>query len=147
MKHTHFEIEGMADLEKKLLEVMPREALNISRRTATKLAAEVRKEIKSKTPEDTGNLKKSIKSKRDKDFGKANLAGASIYTERPFGNHWHLVEHGTQERFHKSGKAVGKMPAQPFVLPTVEEWRGKLPQFYREEFGRQFEKEMAKRSK
>ncbi|RMF11096.1 MAG: HK97 gp10 family phage protein [Alphaproteobacteria bacterium] len=32
--------------------------------------------------------------------------------------HAHLVEFGTAERFHKSGKSVGSAPAQPFLFPA-----------------------------
>jgi hypothetical protein len=32
--------------------------------------------------------------------------------------HAHLVEYGTVERFHKGGKSVGVMPANPFVRPA-----------------------------
>ena len=31
-----------------------------------------------------------------------------------FAPHWHLVEYGTDHRFHKSGKYVGKVPAGKF---------------------------------
>jgi len=34
--------------------------------------------------------------------------------------HAHLVEFGTGERQHKSGKSVGQMPAQPFMRPAFD---------------------------
>lgn len=38
--------------------------------------------------------------------------------------HAHLVEFGTVERFHKSGKSVGVMPAQPFIRPAFDAKKG-----------------------
>lgn len=36
------------------------------------------------------------------------------------GYHGHLVEFGTVERFHKSGKSTGIMPKLPFMRPAFE---------------------------
>lgn len=48
------------------------------------------------------------------------------YAGRPFGMkgirkapHYHLVHDGTVERFHKSGKSVGRMTANPFFADAV----------------------------
>lgn len=72
----------------------------------------------------TGNLKSSIgrrlersKSTKWRAVGKA---GVNVGKTRKDGTHKraphsHLVALGTKERFHKSGKSVGRMPANPFV--------------------------------
>lgn len=134
-------IIGLQDLQVLLQETMPREANNIMRRTTAGIAAEVRADIRQKAPVQTGNLKRSIKSKRDK--GRRGVASASVYVDRSGGKsgrgyHWHLVEFGARG---------GKMPAQPFVVPTVEEWRPQMPKLYRERFGVELEREMQKRAK
>ena len=133
------EIEGMDELQKTLQQVMPREARNILRRTTLKIASAVRDKVRQRAPVDTGNLKRSIKSKRDK--GTPTNITASVIADRSGGKsgrgyHWHFLEFGTQ-----------KMPAQPFLVPTVEEMRPGLSEEYRREFGVQFEKEMQKRAK
>lgn len=125
------EIIGMKDLEKLLLDVMPREANNIARRTVTNIAASMRKEMRPKVPKAEGDLRKGIKSKRNR--GKPNYVEAQVYSEEFY---WRFQEHGTIN-----------IPAQPFALPTVEAYRARLNEIYREEFGKQFEKEMAKRVK
>lgn len=62
----------------------------------------------------TGNLAASIRTRiGSKDGGKLTVAviGPS-FGRAP---HRHLVIRGTKERFQKSGKSVGRMPANPFV--------------------------------
>ncbi|MGE4340356.1 MAG: HK97 gp10 family phage protein, partial [Pigmentiphaga sp.] len=63
---TGVAIEGMDELHKKLNDVLPREARNILRRTTLKIASSVRNKVRQRAPVDTGKLKRSIKSKRDK---------------------------------------------------------------------------------
>lgn len=36
------------------------------------------------------------------------------------GSHAHLVEFGTGPRYHKNGRYVGEMPAQPFLRPAFD---------------------------
>ena len=134
-------IEGLEELRETLEKTMPREAKNILRRTTLKIASTLRDEIRKKAPVYTGNLRRSIKSKRDR--GTPTNITASVYVDKSGGRsgkgyHWHLVEFGARG---------GKMPAQPFVVPTVESFRPKVDEMYRAEFGVQFEREMAKRNK
>jgi|SRR5690606_1646059 len=134
-------IEGLEELRETLEKTMPREAKNILRRTTLKIASTLRNEIREKAPVYTGNLRRSIKSKRDR--GTPTNITASVYVDKSGGRsgkgyHWHLVEFGARG---------GKMPAQPFVVPTVESFRPKVDEMYRAEFGVQFEREMAKRNK
>lgn len=134
-------IEGLEELRETLEKTMPREARNILRRTTLKIASTLRNEIREKAPVYTGNLRRSIKSKRDR--GTPTNITASVYVDKSGGRsgkgyHWHLVEFGARG---------GKMPAQPFVVPTVESFRAKADEMYRTEFGVQFEREMAKRNK
>ena len=134
-------IEGLEELRETLEKTMPREARNILRRTTLKIASTLRDEIRKKAPVYTGNLRRSIKSKRDR--GTPTNITASVYVDKSGGRsgkgyHWHLVEFGARG---------GKMPAQPFVVPTVEAFRPKVDEMYRAEFGVQFEREMAKRNK
>jgi len=135
------EVFGLPETTDMLANVLPREATNISRRAATGIAAEVRNDIRTKAPKRTGNLKKSIKSKRDR--GKKGQVSASVYVDRSGGKsgrgyHWHLVEFGARG---------GNMPAQPFVVPTVEQWRPKMRTLYRERVGVELERELVKRAK
>jgi len=141
MAVNQVKIHGLSDLQATLETLMPREAKNILRRTTLKIASTLRDEIRKKAPVYTGNLRRSIKSKRDR--GTPTNITASVYVDKSGGRsgkgyHWHLVEFGARG---------GKMPAQPFVVPTVESFRPRANEMYRAEFGVQFEREMAKRNK
>lgn len=69
----------------------------------------------------TGNLKKSIRAKY---FWKEGPA-STIFPRGRKGAARHLVERGTKERFHKSGKRVGRMIAKPFMKPAADSEKGK----------------------
>lgn len=128
---------GMDDLQETLKEVTPREAKNILRRTTFGLAGVVTEKIKARAPRRTGKYRKSIKRKRNR--GTKTLIEASVVAESGKNQHgfkWNWLEHGTVN-----------MPAQPHIVPTVEEIRPNVPSIYRQEFGVQYEKEMAKRHK
>jgi HK97 gp10 family phage protein len=128
---------GMEDLQETLKEIMPREAKNILRRTTFGLAGVVTEKIKARAPRRTGKYKKSIKRKRNR--GTKTLIEASVVAETGKNMHgfkWNWLEHGTVN-----------MPAQPHIVPTVEEIRPSVEGIYRQEFGVQYEKEMAKRNK
>lgn len=45
---------------------------------------------------------------------------AFVTAGAPDARHGHLVEFGTDERFHEDGSPTGTMPAAPFLLPA---WR------------------------
>jgi len=133
----HAKLHGLRDLKKTLETVSPREAKNILRRTTFGLAVRVRDRMKERVPVDEGNLQRSIKAKRNR--GTRTRVEASVIADRSGGRtgtgfHWWWVEQGTV-----------KMPAQPYIVPTVEEIRPQVPDLYRQEFGVQFEREMQKR--
>lgn len=130
-------IDGMADLQETLKQVLPREATNILRRTTYGLAGVVTERIKSRAPRRTGKFARAIKRKRNR--GTKTEIAASVVAEsgkKQPGFRWHWFEFGTV-----------KMSARPFIVPTVEEIRPSVPSIYRQEFGVQYEREMAKRNK
>lgn len=129
----------MEDVQDMLLNVTPREAKNILRRTTFALAGRVRARLKERVPVDEADLQRSIKAKRDR--GTRTMIEASVIADRSGGRtgkgyHWWWVEEGTV-----------KMPAQPYIVPSVEEIRPQVPQIYREDFGLHLERELAKRNK
>lgn len=69
-------------------------------------------------PRDSGRLADSQRA----DVLPGREVGAFAASEAP---HSHLVNFGTAERFHASGKSVGSMPADPFM--TRAEKRGRRP--------------------
>lgn len=136
-------VEGLKQVEKTLRDVTPRQSRNIMRRLVVRIAAsvrdDVRKAARSVVKRRTGNLFKAIRSKREK--GRPDIFEASVIVHlkkdgSPRAPHWHFIEFGTV-----------KQSARPFIAPTVIQWQAKMPQVYREEFGQQLERELAKREK
>ena len=139
MASTGVTIEGAKELKKTLKDVSPAEGARIGRRTVTRIAREVRDAVRQRAPVQTGSLRRSIKSKRTR--GRPGEAEAEVYVDRSGGRsgsgyHFHFLEWGTV-----------KMPAQPFVTPTVEEWRPKVPRLYQRYWWPEYAKEMEKRAK
>lgn len=74
----------------------------------------LRQRMKSGSKGITGNLQNSFKVRV-----KRNHPGVLIGFEQGKGNHAHLVDRGTVERFQrKNNKSVGKMPANYFWTDT-----------------------------
>ena len=134
-------IEGDKELKRTLKTVSPAEANRIAKRTVTVLARRVRDVARGRAPVDEGNLKRATKSRRAR--GSRDEAAAEVWVDRSGGRsgqgqHWHLVEFGARG---------GNMPAQPFVNPTIEEFRPRMPLLYRTEWWPQYRKEMEKRAR
>lgn len=136
-------VERLADVEKTLGVLAPRESRNLSRRVVVKLAALVRDDVRaaarSVVDRRTGRLFKAIRSKRERGRPDVFEASVTIHLQSggaPTAPHWHLIEFGTV-----------KQRPRPFIAPTVKEWEPKLPRVYREEFGKQLERQLAKREK
>ncbi len=138
-------VAGLEQVAKMFGDLAPREAKNLSRRLVTKIAAQVRNDVrksaKQKVKKHTGNLFKAIRSKRDKGNERRGEFTASVVINlRPsqgtIAPHWHFIEFGTV-----------KQTATPFIAPVVKVWEQKMPGVYREEFGKQLEKELAKKAK
>jgi len=132
-------IEGIRELKETLKTVSPAEGRRIARRTVTRVARQVRDSARERAPVQTGNLKRSVKSRRAQ--GAPDRAEAEVYADKSGGRtgsgyHWHLLEFGTV-----------RMPAQPFINPTIEEYRPRIPTIYQQEWWPQYRKEMAKRAR
>lgn len=71
----------------------------------------------------TGRLRKSIKPKYFRKHGPQ----ATVFPRRvPYA---HFIEYGTSKRFHRSGKAVGRVKPMPYMAPAE---RAERPQYERE---------------
>lgn len=131
-------IEGADHIRKTLKDVSPAEGRRIARRTVTRVARIVRDTTRERAPYLTGALRRSIKSRRAK--GERDEAIGEVYVDRSGGRsgrgyHWHLVEFGSRHQ-----------AAEPFVIPTIEEMRPRVPSIYRDEWWPQYRKEMQKRA-
>lgn len=59
----------------------------------------------------------------------------------------HLIEFGTGPRFHKSGKFVGVMPAQPFMRPAWDANHTKVLEILREQMAIEIAKTLDRAAK
>lgn len=132
-------VSGLEDLRVTLETVMPREANAILRRTVTRVAATVRDDMRRNAPQSSGTIKRAIRSRRERGRPGQQVAAVWITHGRNVRHdawYWHFLEFGTV-----------KQPAQSFVQPAVERARRDINTTFRDEFGRQFEREMAKRAR
>lgn len=136
-------VEGLDDLVRSFDVLAPRESRQLSRRLVVRIAALVRNDVRAAAravvTAKTGNLFKAIRSKRERGRPDVFEASVTINLEGgrgPIAPHWHFIEFGTV-----------KQRARPFIGPTVREWQPRLPRVYREEFGKQLERQLAKRAK
>lgn len=133
------EIEGAKFVRNTMKDLMPREARNIARRAVVAVARKVRDTARDHVPVDTGTLRKAIRSRRSKggrDKANAEVNVTTGSEARNDGWYWHFLEFGTKSQ-----------SAQPFIQPTLAEWRNKAAKAFEGEWWSQFAKEMVKRAK
>ena len=130
------EVIGVKELEKILEEIAPRHARNLMRATVHAVAGKVKKEIKDRTPRDTGNLKQSLTTKRRRSKPDQPISDVIFKSNKADGFYWRFIEHGTTD-----------LPERPFVRPAKELIFSKMPQIMREEFGKKLERLLARQAK
>ena len=107
--------------------------------------------VKARTPVGrTGNLKRSVKTVSRKSRG-TTTAQTSYYSlvgfEYPVGAHSHLLESGTGERHHASGKSVGAIQATRFFSRALEIAKPAILAGQTKEMSKGFKKASAKMAK
>lgn len=137
---TKIRLQGAKELADLLREVAPNEARNLLRATVHGVAGEVRDRIKQRAPRRTGRLAKAIRAERRK-ADNDNMPVSDVVVEHGKGStydafYWHFQEFGTV-----------KQAAHPFIVPTIEEMRGRMPEIMRNEFGQKYEKLLARKKK
>lgn len=101
-------IEGLEEVMREFNRFDKASRVNL-RSAVRKNANALRKGMRSRIHNVTGNLSRSISAKYDKDG-----FGAVVGPTRPLGSHAHFLEFGTV-----------KMAARPFITPAAEEQRPK----------------------
>ncbi len=138
MTATGVTIEGLDFVREQLEDFLPREAEAILRRTVTKIAANVRDDIRKTAPKLTGTLRRAVRSRRER--GSKGEVLAAVYITKGKGAkadafYWHMVEFGTRTS-----------PARPFIGPAVERARAGYAEALKSEVGRQVIKQLEKRA-
>jgi HK97 gp10 family phage protein len=99
-----------------------------------KAAAPIEAAAKQGVPKLSGGLADSITIARVPAETKSGAAVA-VGHNKPGGSHAHLVELGTDPRYHKDGKFVGQMPAQPYLRPAFDQKKGEAVRIARRAIG------------
>lgn len=132
-------VEGLDFVREQLEGLLPREAKAVLRRTVTKIAADVRDDMRRNAPKLSGVLRRAIRSKRER--GGRDDVLAAVYITKGKGAkadafYWHMVEFGTPTA-----------SAKPFAGPAIERARAGYQQALKSEVGRQVIKQIEKRAK
>lgn len=139
MARPTISIDGLDEIRETLKDVGTREGRNIMRATIRAIAAKISKAAKQNAPVDSGDMKASIKLKQRK--SKPDNPVFEVWAGSKTGAkfdafYWRFVEYGTKTQ-----------PARPFIQPAADEVRAQLPGILREEFGKKWEKALARKRK
>jgi len=114
-----FEIKGLEEFSERL-KIALKKYPDKAEEKLISIAREFRKDVKKKTPEKTGRLKKSYKLSQVKQIGR------TMYIEfRSTAPHFHLIERG---HFQKTKHGDRWIPGFRMVEKTVEEYEEKIPE-------------------
>ncbi len=137
-------VGGLRTVENTLGVLAPKESRQLNRRLVVRIARRVRDDVRQAAREvvrrRTGALFRAIRHKRER--GRRDVFEASVTVNLKGGSgahiapHWHFIEFGTV-----------KQRATPYIRPTVKAWDSQIFPAYREEFGEQLEKQLAKRAR
>jgi HK97 gp10 family phage protein len=146
---TRMAVEGMKELDAALAELPKATGKNVLRRVARKSIGIVVEAARPLVPVDNGKLKRSLSvstklSKRQSSLARRELAegkaSVTVYAGVGAYPHAHLVEFGTKERFHKSGKSVGRMKPQPFMRPAWDSTKMRVLATFQKDMWTEIEK-------
>lgn len=131
------EITGTKELLNVLEKVGPRNARNLMRSTVHAVAGEIAKKARSNAPKGvTGNLKKSIKTKRKKSHPSAPVSEVIIKGKKVDAFYWRFVEKGTKHS-----------KSHPFIRPAVDDVNAEFTALMIKHFGKKLEQAMKREAK
>ncbi len=108
--------------------------INSATKVLRPLARTAKSNLKSRNKKKTGNLFKSIQIAR---WDTQELKGAYVKARRVKGRykgyHSHLIDRGTAERRHKSGKSTGKVKGTKWWSDAVNVHYGRLDAAFEKE--------------
>lgn len=110
---------GMAELQAALAQIPARMQQNVLRSGNRALANEFVKSIRN-NPNLPATVRKAIATMQH--VSMRNTKGFRVGLRQPFSPLSHLMEFGTTDRTQKTtGRYTGRMPAQPFLRPAMDE--------------------------
>jgi len=130
-----------SELDKMLNDLPKAMGKTVLRNALKKAAVPIHNAVVANAPQGpTGNLKDGVVTSPKK-YGRSVKSKNSVFMfvgmDHKTAPHAHLVEHGTVERFHDSGKSVGHMPAKPFFRNAWDATKGQALEILKAEIGTQ----------
>jgi len=146
-----FKVTGFRDMERALADLKRGTAKGAARRAIKKTLAPVA-EAAAASPFEiavTSRLNKTQARGARGDRGAAllTLYVGPIDEDGKGAPHAHLLEFGTGPRFHKSGKFVGAVLADPFMRPAWDQHRGQMLEKLGANIWAEIEKSLARAAK
>lgn len=148
-RYFNFDLLGDGQLEKALLQLPKAASKQVLRNSLKAAALPVAVEAARRAPRGqeggphlADSITVSTKLTRRQRTSRVKAGAVEVFVG-PRARHAHLVEFGTGPRYHKSGKYVGQMPAQPFMRPAWDSRRRLALEILK----RQIWKEIAKTAK
>lgn len=136
---AYVKVEGLEQVQEMLKEKSPRVARNLMRATVQAVASNIAKDAKKQAPRLTGNLQRAIKARRKKsppDKPTSLVIVGEGKGHKPDAFYWKFVEYGTQY-----------IPPAPFIGPAKQRAQANMKTMLVEEFGKKFEKQLAREAK
>lgn len=124
-------ITGVADVNRMLTQIAPKEAKNLMRAVVHDVAVQVAKDAKSRAPSDEGDLKASIKAKRQRGTRETVESAAGVYGKAWY---WRFLEYG------QGPDGV----EHAFFLQALQAIRPEIDRVYLESFVRKLEARLAR---
>ncbi len=156
------EVRGLAGLERALKEELPKStARGVLTRTGRKALQPIADRMAELAPydpedrdEDGQHLNETMrvqpaKAKLARALGVPRQSGVVLLAgPAPKGRRMRLVaqnlEYGTGERFHRSGKGTGALPAQPYARPAADSLDESAVETVKQELAKEIEKAKAR---
>jgi hypothetical protein len=133
---------GMKELQQALALIPTRMQQNVLRSGNRAIANEFVKSIRN-NPNLPSTVRKAIRLESDP--AKRVTKGFIVGLRRPFSRLGHLVEFGTAPRTQQTtGRYTGRMPANPFMRPALDEIGGKSAEIWAKAATRNFNLQMRK---
>jgi len=119
---------GFNELDDILRKEMPDDADQVLSNATLGIAKEVAKEAKKRVPKDTGGLRRSISTRKNK---RSRFIRSDVYVKWPMGAHWVFHEYGTIDGikplyFFRDAKAKINASLDQYLSTVVEKELNKM---------------------
>ncbi|AUR04248.1 phage protein, HK97 gp10 family [Phaeobacter inhibens] len=141
-------IEGAGDIERALGALARGTAKGVTRRAMKKALQPVARAAEGSpfVIAVTSKLARGQKGRARRDQGRSKIAMyvGPVQQDGSHAPHAHLIEFGTGDRYHESGKYVGAVMADPFMRPAWDANRERVLEILKREIWAEIEKTIAR---